>query len=262
MGIIKIHYLNLGTLCPVGGRIFGSSEPLKCQCLLIEKEDGLILVDTGLGMMDITDPYSRLGIPFCTLIRPKLDTNETAVSTIKKLGFKKNDVKHIILTHLDIDHAGGVSDFPHAKIHLHHSELEEAENPTQYISKDRYRNFSSNCNYQTYSEFGDTWFDFKSVRPLVGLDDEIALVPLIGHSRGHSGIAIRGPLGWIFHIGDSVYGEEHLESKYFPKLGYLMLENLFQYNFKDRINNLKKLRKLKNDQDEIEIICSHDSLKR
>ena len=54
---MKIHHLNCGTLCPRGGGLFGGKggpwavAPMCCHCLLIEGEDGFILVDSGLGVM-------------------------------------------------------------------------------------------------------------------------------------------------------------------------------------------------------------------
>jgi glyoxylase-like metal-dependent hydrolase (beta-lactamase superfamily II) len=63
---------------------------LACHCLLLETSAGLVLVDTGFGSRDVHDPQPR-------------------------------DVRHIVLTHLDFDHAGGRDDFPGA-VHLLASE--------------------------------------------------------------------------------------------------------------------------------------------
>ena len=58
---MRIHHLNCGSLCPRGGRFFGgeggplSTAPMCCHCLLIEGEDGLTLVDSGLGLEDVAD---------------------------------------------------------------------------------------------------------------------------------------------------------------------------------------------------------------
>lgn len=63
---MKIHHLNCGCMCPLGGAFYdGFSKGLKahlvCHCLLIETDrDGLVLVDTGFGRQDIHTPGSRL----------------------------------------------------------------------------------------------------------------------------------------------------------------------------------------------------------
>ncbi|MCT9113339.1 MBL fold metallo-hydrolase [Streptomyces mirabilis] len=36
----------------------------------------------------------------------------------RELGFDRTDVRHIVLTHFDADHIGGLSDFPHAQVHV------------------------------------------------------------------------------------------------------------------------------------------------
>lgn len=71
-----------------------------CHCLLLEKRKHLALVDTGLGLQDVRNPVARLG-------QPLIDMAGTAVRRIEALGFGPDDVRHIILTHGDSDHAGG-----------------------------------------------------------------------------------------------------------------------------------------------------------
>jgi hypothetical protein len=64
------------SLCPRGGRLLGgagwplSRTPMCCHCLLIESDDGLILIDTGLGVEDVNEPR-RLGFLFNAMARPR-----------------------------------------------------------------------------------------------------------------------------------------------------------------------------------------------
>src|SRR5271165_578172 len=140
---MRIHHLNCGSMCPRGGRFFGGSggpwaiAPMCCHCLLVEGEDGLILVDTGLGVEDVADPR-RLGRIFTALVRPRLDVAETALRQVADLGFRIDDVRHIVPTHLDLDHAGGLVDFPSATVHVHARELSAASAPT-WRERERYR---------------------------------------------------------------------------------------------------------------------------
>jgi glyoxylase-like metal-dependent hydrolase (beta-lactamase superfamily II) len=43
---------------------------------------------------------------------------ETAAHQIERLGFRREDIRHIVITHLDVDHIGGLSDYPDAHIHV------------------------------------------------------------------------------------------------------------------------------------------------
>lgn len=49
---MPIHHLNCGCMCPLEGALFdgfsqGLTSRLVCPCLLIETNQGLVLVDTG-----------------------------------------------------------------------------------------------------------------------------------------------------------------------------------------------------------------------
>ena len=62
---MRIHHLNCGCMCPVGGALFdgfsrGIRGTLICHCLLVESDQGLVLVDTGFGTRDIEHTYPRL----------------------------------------------------------------------------------------------------------------------------------------------------------------------------------------------------------
>lgn len=114
---MRIHHLNCGTDCPWGGRLFdGKSRTLighlVCHCLLIETEaHGLVLIDTGYGSKDVDHPHAgprpRITRTMRALLNIRLRESETAVRQIEALGFAARDVRHIVLTHLDFDHAGG-----------------------------------------------------------------------------------------------------------------------------------------------------------
>ncbi|MEH2556733.1 hypothetical protein V1286_004262 [Bradyrhizobium algeriense] len=63
---MRVHHLNTGTMCPIGRRLVNGTGSIfqrarmVCHCLLIETNDGLALVDTGIGLDDIANP-PRLG---------------------------------------------------------------------------------------------------------------------------------------------------------------------------------------------------------
>jgi glyoxylase-like metal-dependent hydrolase (beta-lactamase superfamily II) len=87
---------------------------LASHCLLLETRDSLVLIDTGYGLRDIAQPRSRLNPIFLALMKPELREEMSAVRQIEALGFRARDVRHIVLSHLDFDHAGGLDDFPDA----------------------------------------------------------------------------------------------------------------------------------------------------
>jgi glyoxylase-like metal-dependent hydrolase (beta-lactamase superfamily II) len=87
-------------------RARGLTARLACHCPLVETEKGLVLVDTGFGLDDVREPRQRLSAFFLLMNRVQLDEKLTALHQVKELGFSASDVRHIVLTHLDFDHAG------------------------------------------------------------------------------------------------------------------------------------------------------------
>ena len=113
--------------------------PLCCHCLLIETNQGLVLVDTGFGTRDVTHPRERLSPFFRALLAPDLRQSMTALSQVQALGWSAHDVRHIVLTHLDFDHAGGLDDFPDAAVHVLAAEADTAGNRGRWLQRQRFR---------------------------------------------------------------------------------------------------------------------------
>lgn len=262
---LKIHHLNCGTLCPHGASLINGhghltdTAKLVCHCLLIESNDGLVLVDTGFGIADVKSPHTRLGTAFVAASRPVSDYRETAYMQIKELGFNPKDVRHILVTHLDLDHAGGLSDFPQAKVHIFAPELQAAMNPT-WREKQRYKPHQwANVNWQCYQTQGEKWQGFDSIRAIPELQDEILLVPLVGHTRGHSGVAVNTSNGWLLHCGDAYFHHHQIKAKPSCPIGLEFFQTAMAVNNKDRLFNLKRLQHLaQNKGQAVQLFSAHD----
>ncbi len=252
-------------MCPRGARPLaghgGLLEPTKivAHCLLIEAGDELVLVDTGYGLGDCSNP-KRLGQPFRSFVRPICDERESAIRQIEALGHDPADVKHIVNTHLDPDHAGGIGDFPEAQVHIHAAELAAAQSPSL---KERARYIRSqwgeNPEWVEYGAGGDTWFGFESIRLLPDLDAEIAMIPLPGHTAGHSGVVINTSDGWLFHCGDAFFYLGEIETPPRSTPGWRAFQVLNQHDGKARHHNQERLRELKREHGgEMTLFCSHD----
>jgi glyoxylase-like metal-dependent hydrolase (beta-lactamase superfamily II) len=268
---MKIHHLNCGTCCPPGGRLFdGTTDAprghIVCHCLLIESDQGLILVDTGFGTKDVADPHHRLSEFFLHMNQIQLRPEETAVAQVRRLGFKPEDVRHIVITHLDFDHAGGLEDFPNATVHLtaREKEVADAQEGGAFVGTRRYRpgQWDDVTSWKMYPMGGgERWFGFDSVRDLAGLPPEILLIPLAGHTWGHSGVAIREDGGgWLLHAGDAYfYRGEVGSARYSCPPGMRGYQRMMEVDRHARLSNQAKLRRLSLDHDdEVRIFCAHD----
>ena len=95
---MRVHHLNCMT--------FKLGFPAVTHCILVETEEGLVLVDSGMGTRDYTNP-SRFMDWFMSLNKVPRDMEETAIRQVADLGYGPEDVRHIVLTHMHIDHTGG-----------------------------------------------------------------------------------------------------------------------------------------------------------
>lgn len=260
-----IHHLNCGTMCPRGARLLTggggllAAAELVCHCLLIEGSEGLVLVDTGFGLGDVARPR-QLGPLFTGLIHPRLDAATTAVEQVRALGFDPADVRHVVATHLDPDHSGGLPDFPDAEVHVLADELAAALGPSlrerpRYISE----HWSHGPRWVRHSPGGDEWFGFASIRALPDSDEEILLIPLPGHTAGHSGVAVRDGDGWLLHCGDAYFHHGEVQTPPSCPPGLRGFQLLNQVDGAARRANRERLRELaKREGPGVRLFCSHD----
>src|SRR5262245_38874125 len=234
MSIRAIHHLNCATLCPIAGFLIGGGGlgrgRMVAHCLLIETErDGLVLIDTGFGTRDIE---RKTGLPrfFRRVVGPALDHEETAIAQLAGLGYKAEDLKHIVVTHLDLDHAGGLSDFPHARVHLHAREHAAAMARSRFIERERYltAHWQHGPAWELYAEDGDTWRGLPAIARLRGLDADVGLLPMHGHSRGHSAVIVRAGDRWLVHAGDAYFHRNTVEGNGRVPIGLAGFERLTQ----------------------------------
>ena len=236
---------------------------LVCHCLLVETNDALVLVDTGFGTRDVAVPQQRLSRFFRAQLRPNLRRDMTALAQVEALGYRPSDVRHIVLTHLDFDHAGGLDDFPQAAVHLLAAERDAAMKQGSWLDRRRFRpaQWHTSGQWHAYAAGeGHTWFGFSCVRDLDGLPPEILLVPLIGHTHGHAGVAVHGRDGWLLHAGDAYFYHAEMDVLR-PRCtpGLRAYQWMMEKNRPARLWNQRRLRELKARHGvDVDIFCAHD----
>lgn len=268
---MRIHHLNCISTCPLGGRLMDGRSAsilergeLTCHCLLIETADSLVLVDTGMGLRDVADPRGRLSGFFLMLVSPDFREEMTAVRQIERMGFDPRDVRHIVLTHLDFDHAGGLDDFPHARVHMMGAEREYAERQETWLDRQRFRpqQWNTRDQWRTYpGATGEPWMGFECVRDLDGLPPELLMVPLPGHTHGHAGVALRHGGGWHLLAGDAYFHEREMDLQD-PSCtpGLRFYQWMMEKDREARLGNQERLRQLlRTNGSGVNVFCSHDA---
>jgi len=110
---MKLHVIDTGLFKLDGGAMFGvvpkslwsryqqPDENNLCtwamRCLLIEKDDKRILIDTGMG--------NKQSEKFFSHYHPHGDAS--LLGSLKAKGFSPEDITDVVLTHLHFDHCGG-----------------------------------------------------------------------------------------------------------------------------------------------------------
>ena len=275
---MRVLHLNFGTLRPLGGRRVNGDRPpfrsarMVCHALLIESDRGLVLVDTGFGLEDVrrlkhlwssfrgSDALRnrlRRKVVTALLLRARLDPDETAARQVSALGYSPSDVTDVVLTHLDSDHAGGLSDFPAARVHVDRVEHKAAMSS----GHPRYWSYhwAHGPDWVTYDAGGDRWFELEGARELEGLSG-MALIPLRGHSAGHCGVAVRGDGGSLLHAADTYFDHREIDATA-PRStpGLATFQKGIEFDAAARRESREKVRALAaSHADEIDVFCSHD----
>lgn len=244
---MQVHSINGGTLVVEG------YPTVVCHCLLVESPDGLVLVDTGIGLEDVKDPEGRLGRTLIDQAGFQFHEWDTAARRIEAPGHSVEDVRDVVLTHCDPDHTGGLADFPRARIHLTSEELSCVQ-----AGQERHvpSNFDHGPLWQIHEQGERDWFGLESRVVEVEPSIEIRLIPLPGHTKGHAGVAIRRGEGWVLHVGDAYYLRAELSE---PEHPVSALATLRADDDPARRRSLEELRRLARDHaHEIEMLGYHD----
>lgn len=218
-----------------------------------------------LGLDDNRHPVESLGEDFVDFAGPVLDPEQTAIRQVARLGHRADDVRHIVLTHLHRDHTGGLPDFPHATVHIHPDEYRAVTDPAaEHHAASRPRFVPAHQAHGVrwciaHPDPSASWFGAHGPATLEGLPPEILLVPLPGHTPGHSAVAVQARGRWLLHAGDSYlyHGELDDPPRSHPAVEPIQLGA--QVDPELRLEGVRWLRTLRRDHpDEVELFSAHD----
>lgn len=190
-----------------------SPESLPVNVFLVEHPCGLCLVDAGQTAAAADEGYFPGWYPFFRLARFELTPEDTAASQLVAAGVRLTDIRWVVLTHLHTDHAGGIGAFPGAEVIVTRTEWE----PAQGIGG-RLRGY-----LPQYWPPGVTPhvvdFSDAAIGPFSGSydiasDGRLLLVPLPGHTRGHSALLVQlTPSQRFLCAGDAAHDAAELEAQ-------------------------------------------------
>lgn len=114
-----------------------------------------------------------------------------------------------------------------------------------YKERERYRkvHFAHQPKWDLRDVEGEAWFGFKGVRAIDGRDD-VLLIPLRGHTRGHCGVAVKEGGRWKLHAGDAYFHHGELAAKPFCPPALKVFQGVVEIDRKQRLENQRRLREL------------------
>jgi glyoxylase-like metal-dependent hydrolase (beta-lactamase superfamily II) len=188
-------------------------------------------------------------------------TDETAAHQVEHLGFSREDVRHIVITHFDLDHIGGLSDFPDAEVHVTAAEALGAMRSPSRREKLRFRpaQWAHRPKIVEHTPDGEPWRGFAAAKELDAISPGIVLISMPGHTRGHACVAVDAGHRWVLHGGDAFYHHGTLDGESrVPRLLRAM-EMLTAFDRKRVQDNHSRLAELHQRQDsDLLVVCAHD----
>lgn len=243
---MKLYFFRAGVLKSqkqyfTAGRGVGEQFDVPVPFFLIEHPDGYVLYDTGNAYEVINNKHEHWG-DVVAAYDPVMTEDEWVVNAIQKVGVKPEDIKYVVLSHLHLDHAGGVGHFPNAKYVVQRKELHYAYVPDFYM-KGAYirKDFDKDVDWMILE--GDREPQFDLFR-----DGKIVIHFTPGHTPGHQSLLVNlEKTGPMMLAADSCYTTENLDEDVLPGLGAEPIET---------VKTIQKFRIMR-DQG-IQIVTGHD----
>jgi N-acyl homoserine lactone hydrolase len=181
-------------------------------------EAGPLLIDTGLHPSVVTTPRESLG-RIGTRIFPsvRMRPEQAAPAQLRERSIDPADVGTVVMTHLHIDHASGVSQFPEARFVVSTREWEAATKGGQLHGYVR-RQFDHPFEWRTLdfdSADSDSYETFGRSYDLLG-DGSIRLVFTPGHTLGHLSLVLRLREREVLVAGDAIFNLTTLRESHLP----------------------------------------------
>ena len=180
------------------------SDWLPVNAYAIEHRDGVILVDTGMSSRLKSEPpwhpFFRFGVRF------DIEPEQEAGPQLDEIGIRSADVRQIVLTHLHVDHDGGLAAFPASEIVASPGELKRASGIAGRMLGYLPQRWPKSFDPRPLVLDGGPYGPFARSKRLVA-DASIVAVATPGHTPDHISVIVEDGDRALFIAGDASYNE-------------------------------------------------------
>ncbi|MBA8964564.1 glyoxylase-like metal-dependent hydrolase (beta-lactamase superfamily II) [Rhodococcus percolatus] len=171
---------------------------------LIEHDQGLIMFDTSFAPILNEDPYAYFG-DLVDVYNVQSHPGQRIDRQIASLGFRPEDITHVILSHTHSDHSGGLYLFPQAKFYIGPGEYDFAADPP--ADSAQFYRFADDL--EPVKNFD--WTTLYAPQTDLFGDGAVTIMHTPGHSPGELSLIVELPSQRLVLTGDTVHLREGLD---------------------------------------------------
>ena len=226
--------------------------PIPIQAFLVEHPSaGLVLIDAGLHPSVAVKPRENFGRVTLLAFRDlQMDAGQALPAQLRERNLDPSAVRAVVMTHLHVDHASGISEFPGATFLVSRAEWDAAgdQGPTHGYVK---RQFDHAFDYRLLDFDGPDVVSFSGFARSFDVfgDGALRVVYTPGHTLGHMSVVLRTARGEVLVAGDAMYLRRTLADTHLPYR--TEDEHLFR-------RSLREIRQYANETPGALIIPGHD----
>jgi N-acyl homoserine lactone hydrolase len=182
---------------------------------------GPVLIDAGLHASVAAKPAASLGRVGTLAFRDlQMDAGQALPAQLRDRGVDPARVATVVMTHLHVDHASGISEFPHATFVVSRAEWDAATTQGRlhgYATRQFDHAFDYRLlDFDAAGADGPASFSgFARSFDLFG-DGSVRAVYTPGHTLGHMSVVVRTDGGEVLVAGDAIYLRRNLDEAHLP----------------------------------------------
>lgn len=165
----------------------------------IDTDDGWVVFDTGCDPLVMKDPEAAWG-RLASAFQVEMTEEDTQLARLESIGLTPDRIAHVVVSHLHMDHAGGMQFFPSSRIWLQKAEMRWAMYPDRVGAGGFVRR-----------DFDRSELHFELLEGDAEIVPGVFAILTDGHTPGHQSLVVDLPSGRFVLTGDCAYEHRQIE---------------------------------------------------